>query len=1309
MPPQDPTEQFSPFDEAATSINYIDVVGDYARDHLVPAVSVISTAVRFLPHVFFVGSLLDHESEEQQQQEHQEQQEDLIIFDPSEEDPVEALRHSENEPERSAAIQLQALRAGDHAEQADGRALEEMLGGTSEERQFAINILNRLSVPDLHRILELRNSHPQASEQLRELLNESGFFVPPAERILELLRGTNDQQSLGRFVIDELNAGGDRGQIMRHMVERGFSEEVLNQYSQLEGQTLNRVRDMFRTAVPDQEQDSPDQVAAHQLLRMLASDTMRRDGETLLEMLGGSDRRDARTILQVENDTDRETLLSMRGTAGSPYATILEMLRGDATSQRAASNLLAITGLENPTASDRQDLTTLTTMLANPNQRRLAERILAHQDPDQRHQLATLAARSQTVAVDNLLTILTSDNARTSNGATLLLHSLGEGENRQGRLSIEEADGLIDMLNSAGRESGLAQRAMRASNGDPAMLGQLTQLLQRTNESGEPDRAAAEALLSLTEGNRADRASAEYLLEMRSTGQDNTRHADYLLGLLTNGESGRRQLSAILNLADPAVHAILELPKPQQQLLLGLLIPRNGATPDADDPLGRQSDRVRAGAADYLLTSISSAPESGLPQGAQARDANRLLEMLGSNNAEHAGHAALILQHLTLSPRAINNMLAMIPENRVSSAQAAPVTTESTGECDVEEAPAPLPAEAQRLLDMLGGPTEQRSRATRILDGIEDPREVRHLMRMLHSEAEQPTADRIVDLLGRSPVQAQRIVSLMAGEQTSDRDAGMNALELVTRRPSNPRQNSESLDTENILGVAENNEQVRGLMRLRNEYPQTFANIIGLLNTSMDDDPKINNAIRAARNFATLMARGDADTLRLARWYNDPDHNSVEDQRLVTNLMLGNNDSNNTRLIDALCSDNSSRMRTALGALNTPEEINGLTTLLADPARTTAADTIMSMLNGNTDRQRGAANILAWIDSRRESPALTALLDRLEDPLTNQQTERQLSLTANTTQLIQLQRIPEGPARQQLLEMLTSRNEGQVQGARNFLQLASEDYEGPNPQRNRPATLSTRLLSMLENGSTRSETMSLIESARTSPRELRLLAGLIVPGEDGTPNPGLETGRWLLNSLSSTDRSSVSTAAAILDRVFDPEEVAPLVSLMRSNDETRRDWGRLVLQMLSDDDNNGRPRARRLLGLLAEPTTRARGEDVLRLLNVYDYEQNEMGRNVLDATNLRNDELGELARIATNQNYRTAASLLVDMSSDTEDRDRRATAQTLMMLLTDPSTRAEGQRLLDMLNNTWSQPTALRQLERQRQSSRRPLGTFQST
>ncbi len=1302
MPPQDPTEQFSPFDEAATSINYIDVVGDYVRDHLVPAVNVMSTAVRFLPQVFFVGSLLDHESEEQQ--------EDLIIFDPGEEDPVEALRHSENEPERSAAIQLQALRAGDHAEQADGRALEEMLNGTAEERQFAINILNRLSVPDAHRVLELRNSHPQASEHLREMLNESGFFVPPAERILELLRGTNDQQSLGRFVVDELNAGGDRGQIMRHMVERGFSDEVLNQYSQLEGQTLNRVRDMFRTAVPDQQQDSPDQVAAHQLLRMLASDAMRPDGETLLEMLGGSDRRDARTILQMENDTDRETLLSMRGTAGSPYATIMEMLRGDATSQRAASNLLAITGLENPTASDRQDLTTLTTMLANPNQRRLAERILAHQDPDQRHQLAMLAARSQTVAVDNLLTILTSDNARTSNGATLLLHSLGEGENRQGRLSIEEADGLIDMLNSAGRESGLAQRAMRASNGDPAMLGQLTQLLQRTNESGEPDRAAAEALLSLTEGNRADRAGAEYLLEMRSTGQDNTRYADYLLGLLTNGESGRRQFSAILNLADPAVHAILELPKPQQQLLLGLLIPRNGATPDADDPLGRQSDRVRAGAADYLLTSLSSAPESGLPQGAQARDANRLLEMLGSNNAEHAGNAALILQHLTLSPRAINNMLAMIPENRVSSAQAAPVAIE-TGECDFEEAPPPLPAEAQRLLDMLGGPTEQRSRATRILDGIEDPREVQHLMRMLHSEVEQATADRIVNLLGRSPVQAQRIVSLMAGEQNSDRDAGMNALELVTRLPLNPRQNRESLDTENILGVAENNEQVRGLMRLRNEYPQTFANILGLLNTSMDDDPKINNAIRAARNFTTLMARGDADTLRLARWYNNPDHNSVEDQRLVTNLMLGNNDSNNTRLIDALCSDDrtSNRMRTALGALNTPEEVNGLTALLADPARTTAADTIMAMLNGNPDRQRGAANLLAWIDSRRESTALTELLDRLEGPLTNQQTERHLSLTANTTQLIQLQRIPQGPARQQLLEMLASRNEGQVQGARNFLQLASEDYQGPNPRRNAPATLSTRLLSMPENGSTRSETMSLIESARTSPRELRLLAGFTVPGVDGTPNPGLETGRWLLNSLSSTDRSSVSTAAAILDRVFDPEEVAPLVSLMRSNDETRRDWGRLVLQMISDDDNDGRPRARRLLGLLAEPATHARGEDVLRLLNVYDYEQNEMGRNVLDATNLRNDELGELARIATNQNYRTAASLLVDMSSDTEDRDRRATAQTLMMLLTDPSTRAEGQRLLDMLNNTWSQPAALRQLERQRQSSRRPLGTFQST
>ncbi len=1197
-----------------------------------------------------------------------------------------------------------------------GRAVLEGLqaGG---QRADAMNHMVEFNF-DADEIEEYTRLPAAAQERVRALLTSSEISaVPMTRHLLSMLASLSSREN-GEQLLNMLGGSETERADARNLLQ--YDPDTLQAFFRQDQPTQNRLRTMLRS-------EGAESTAAGTLISMLAGDDQARTtGELLRNMLNGSDaeRSQANVILGLHDADHRNTILRLRTRSNTLFNNVVEMLSGAETQRTAGENLLQQMGRARQSPLEQQSLSTLTGMLNNPERRELATRILAHGDEDERTQLAQLCGTGRQLAAERLLTMRQSDNRNIRAGAELLINSVAsDGTNRSNRLSQESTARLMGFLSSTNPDQvETATRILQAVRSyDPfasathtQSIEQLVQLSARTTVSGNPDPHPLNTMLSMLETRRG---TASGLLAMLGQGEQ-AGQANTLIEMMRT-ETGSQQATTLLSLRATERTTLLALPVERRQAVFNLLMPRNNAAPqDANDPLANRSNAERYAIGQSLLQDLNGSRfgfdfdgsdslrrslvgplRTTASNDAIVSNATRLLSMLTSRNATEAGTAATILSTLPDS-EARNNMLGVMYGDTMQSQTVSP--------------------EGQRLLTMLRGNERERERAQLLLTATESPRQARLLMELAAGNAQQRgQAESLTDLLRQEPVVTRQIMRLLFSQNPAHRQAGAQALDLVANRPNGFDRTAAGNETITLLGLAQSNNESVALMQLRAEQPRAYERINALLNTSSDCNNDAFRIVETTQRFLESLANGHPISRRIATWLNNQDHGTEADLRVAFVLMdaMGRHgEAVVGRYLDTLQNTDAgvrTQMRAAIGRPGLDGLLGTLDGLLQGPQTGEAGTRLLSMLStGNVSEQQGARSLLRLLNgspvqndggrmpvANNNPDSGRRLVSRLQNPQTAEETRELLSLVQNPNQLAGLFTLPDNPARSELLRMLRSNGE-ERQAARNFLDVYAFDsgvtIDAFDRGGNNSDNVSSEILAMLSDNTRRPEALSLLMAGAAQPGRLRQLGQMMMPirGRDGqmTENPLLGSARWLLQALADRDRGS--SIQPLLDRL-DPDRLHQAVVLLSSQDPGLRACGEHV-QTLLLSDNKGSAAGFNALSILANRATRENGLRVLRMLTSDNREHEELAMEFLLVPPFILTGHPQLTALVADPRYVTASRFLIEHLGDRTDRESIESVDYLLRLLAGESTRADGERLRDLLNDSSQQYAALRELQRRR-------------
>ncbi len=998
-------------------------------------------------------------------------------------------------------------------------------------------------------------------------------------------------------------------------------------------------------------------------LELLASNrgADRHNGERLLDLVQGTTGEQAlgRVLASMENAQLTQVIQYMDNQANAAQMGQLRtLLSSDDEAQRDIGNSI-INQLASPHESVRSDGNSLATMLTQPEHAGLARSLATMFDVEQRRQLLQIFNNPQTRdATEMLLSALQSSNRQERRSAADLLESFASP------VASEQANAarMVQMLANP------EQRHFAAT-----ILRSLPEELRPAAIAMRADaatRPAADQLERWLNGTPAQRGDAARFLSEYTSAASASRQ-EVLRNMLVNPERREQLQTALRTLSTPGQASLLasyldsNVPQERQlgnqvmQMLqsqnqldqqnAGMLLSNLGEPLTAREMREGYSRPNAQAAARRLLTMLSNPEHRAM--------ANTIMNRLDSfgqmqammdvlfNPATHASGQTMLGMLENPNNRALAGRIldAQIPPE--SLARVIERTTDQANQAATRQLLSMPQAESARLMRMMGGTPSEQAIATSLYDTLNNPNRAWEARTAISNSTTPAEAQTLLNLSTNREMRTavQRLNGLIDSEDTSAQLAGRTLLSML----SSPAQRDSGNTLLRMLNSPQDAQVAQSILQ------QGSAPAANALLSAMNDQARP----RAAAEIRRLLNDGERSEQAVANL-----------TQALLNPALASHREGLLGMLNSAAGSN--ELQFALTALNAdgPNQFGVLMGLRqSNPA---AARQLGDMLGSNNSTQRAAASNLlaALIPTRNKNdetiappPAYTRELVRLlgsNDPAESNRARSIMQAARGTADMENMVRVvqQQGPRAEQVRTMLAGDAASQV-SARNLAALNAADAEA------------FRRLS--ENADTRERAQRALSSA-TTPEQLSTLTQML-------SNPQFAASASTLLQMPAADRS------ALLDRLQNPQLAHSLVSLMTT--PATAEAGQSLLRLLNDDENPGNSTAAfRILDLLGGPRA-AEGRRLVQMMSDdRDYE------TALDIarSSVPQEYLATLLDTLAGSGY-TARSELEQML-----RDNNTAIIPLMEMLASrvPAQRAEGRRLLGLMDSYFHAPTGIRVLAR---------------
>lgn len=1217
---------------------------------------------------------------------------------------IQSMLDSTDEYQQRRGQRLQEMLNGDNqADNDSARALVNMLG-SDDYHQLATTMLDVLQTSEINTMIEMLNDPDRSAEAevLTNLLTDpenrlAGPFS--AQRLLGMLGSTDlDTRQTGERLISML-ADEDERDLANSLLDLDDAsvQQFLEIYDDPDQEDLaNELTDLLTS------ESGTERRAASGILSMMTSNdgAERFAGGILSEMLQDPDGRDAAITIAGTLDSPQQRM-QMLDLLDSPAGERLIRMLDNEDTARSATNLLDLLGSE--FAMDRRDGSNLLDMLSTPNAE-IAERVSGMSNPQHRHHLTEMLSNPATRAAGTqLLSMLDSPQRRERAAANRFLDSM-ENPSQQTR---DANNRVISQLgNENTRDS--ARTFMSAFHDEPNVLSEAMNLLQSNpNEArrvatmlgGTPqERNAARTLMEMrTEerfraGRGSDRSGAGTEGDARGEQPQPPRASDQLLSMLANDRDSRQALTILSSLNSQEATSLMGLRENYPHAFNHMTtMLQNG-----------QQSAVR----NFLEINNSSPQQRGMAVSADGRapaagpneGVEQVLRMLNNPDDAQARRTAETLMTGLSTGDQLSSMTRLL---------------NTPG----------FEAEARRLTEMLGDPGRS-SEAHTILDNLSQPAQIRTMLNLIGDENRRRETQEIMRMLPDGS--GARLLDMLGGGNQNDRQTGTALLNMLGT--------DNYMDAQNILSAPVSTEQARALLDLLGDR-ETASGARQLINRLTLDNSIDNPGPELVRNGANsvlgmLQQGGDAAQAarQIVTMLSNPEQSrqaeailalsQPEAIRAVMGVLNNPEQRQAAEQIRQLLNSNepgSAALENLSTVMSSETTANRIIEMLNNPAQQADANTILTRLSGRSqapalmnllsqdatrplgqqllrmlqsteaDQVRAAGNWLRVLSRPGDDTnvGVTHINEMLADPDRRDRAVAMLRNLENETQhsaLASLLSESNSPGVQQLIEMLTSGDRAQINGARQLLELRTgESFTRGRGRDEEVSPTSNRILQMLANPETRAAARDIM-SAASSSNQLETLFQM-------SQNPQYARS---LNRITNAMRNpeQANTMRGVLNRLNSPAQLDQMVQIMNDANQTRA--VQTLTSILQNDDLNPGG-VMNLLNMLASPDAGSQraGRALLEMLNSDDIDSERNGADILDAQ-LTPQAVTQLIGILNNPNLRQAASEIMELL-----REDAPSAQVLFDMLgsTDAAVREQGRRLLSQLDSFSTAPYAIRSLE----------------